>query len=493
MVRALFRCDASPAVGGGHVSRCLALAEELAEAGWDVNFAVGPETLSCMPALAGCSFAIAELSTAAAAAPAAEVDALTRRFPDLDLLVVDHYGHDFAFEGACRRFARRVLVFDDGTGRRHDCDLLVDAAATTPDIYAGLVPQGASVLAGPAYALVRHAFRERRSTALQRRDGRPVKEILLSFGATDPGNVTERVLAALDGKTDGIVKTIALSSQAPHVGVLRRWLNRDTRLVLDGDMAALMTNADLALGAAGASAFERAALGLPSILVNIAENQDGVCYLFATAGAAVSSGGLDDALPQRLASLADRLLSDAEQRMHMARAAAAVVDGRGVRRVVFPIIGTAIARNGATVRLRLARLEDKTWLFDLQHSPGTRRYFRNPDPPDPETHSAWLRQMLDDPDRLLTIIEADGERTGMIRLDRSQHPDSALSYTISIAVEPCRRDQGIGMAALDLARRLRPASALDAEISPDNTASKKLFTRAGFCQVSGDLYRSLPS
>ena len=87
-----------------------------------------------------------------------------------------------------------ILVFDDATGRDHDCDMIVDAAASNEECYAGYVPARARVLTGPAYALVRRSFVTHRATALARRDGRPVQEILVSCGATDPGNATAAVL-----------------------------------------------------------------------------------------------------------------------------------------------------------------------------------------------------------------------------------------------------------------------------------------------------------
>ncbi len=488
-MKAMVRCDASPAIGGGHVTRCLALAEALAEAGWQVDFAGTAGTPDMVPALARSGFPVRVLS--GAGDEAADLAALAGG--TVDLLVIDHYGREKQFETACRAFARRILVLDDGTGRDHDCDVLLDAAAPDAAAYAGHVPAAARILAGPAYALLRGAFLECRRDSLARRDGRPVGTILVSFGATDPFNATPLALAALEGLADDITLTVALSSKAPHLEDIRRRLSGRTRLVLDGDMPLLLAEADLAIGAAGASAHERAALGLPSILVIVAENQRGVADTLFQAGAAVDGGGLDGGFPDRLAALARRLIAGPEERIRLAEKAAALVDGRGPLRVVLALDDGTTLPDGSAVRLRLADKGDEAWLLALQRHPATRRYAHNPTPPTAEEHARWLHRTLLDEDRFLFIAERDGQEAGMLRLDRCEGGDGSESYLVSIAIDPARHSSGLGTAILAASRRLKPAAVLEAEILPGNTASTRLFLKAGFRPVGEGRYRALPA
>jgi UDP-2,4-diacetamido-2,4,6-trideoxy-beta-L-altropyranose hydrolase len=327
---ALFRCDASAAIGAGHVTRCLALAEALAESGWRAAFAIGRDTTAIVPAIAAETFAMMELRHEAKDEPAA----LRSRFPDgVDLLVVDHYERDAAFERDCRGWARRILVMDDGTDRDHDCDLLLDSAASDPSLYAGLVAPRARLLLGPAYALIRRSFVAQRPIALQRRNGGPVKDILVSFGATDPWNAMPAALAALACFANDVAITVAMSSRAPHLDDVRARLPPGARLVLDADMAQLMTEADLAVGAAGASAFERAVLGLPSIIVTAAENQRGLADLLIDAGAATDCGYLNPGMKDRISNAARVLVGNGQVRVRMSHAASNLIDGKGGARI----------------------------------------------------------------------------------------------------------------------------------------------------------------
>lgn len=441
-----------------------------------------------MPAIAAGSFSVHELAGAAADEPAA----LRDYCPDgIDLLVVDHYQRDIHFEEACRGWARQILVLDDATGRQHDCDFLVDAAAGDRAIYAGAVPAQARLLLGPDYALMRRAFIAKRAEALRRHDGRPVEKILISFGATDPWNVTPVALDALGSVSDDISITIALSSQAPHLDDVRRKLRGRMQLAVDADTAALMTEADLAIGAAGASAFERAALRLPSIVVTLADNQCGIASALAGAGAAIDAGRPDATLAARLGLLVRTLIANSAARMHMSVAAASLVDGRGGQRVLIELAGATPARAGSRVRLRLAQGSDKEWLLALQQAPQTRRHFRNSRVPSADEHACWMTRTLFDQRVLLLVIEAEGERGGYVRLDRLDSESAA--FEISVAVCPKLHGRGLGSAALLLARRLQPDAVFDAEILPENFASRALFTRAGFRQMGEGRYQQRPA
>lgn len=331
---ALVRCDATSSIGGGHVGRCLAIAEELAEAGWRVEFSVGPEATKVFPRLAASNFGIHTFK-AGAVADTNNLEACLSAGKRADLIIVDHYEIDWSFERACRRFSDRILVFDDATGRLHDCDWLLDAAAESDQPYAGRVPSGAEILYGIRFALVRQEFVKARSTALSRRDGRPVRNILISFGATDPWNASSAVLRALSG-TISCAATIVLSSQGRHIDeVQRHCAEMGHRLVVDPtEMAPLLIEADLAIGAPGSAAYERAALGVPSVMVLLAENQRGIAAAISASGAAVLAGELDANLPARLIRIVSDLCIDARKRVEMAHAAASLIDGRAAARVM---------------------------------------------------------------------------------------------------------------------------------------------------------------
>ena len=118
MTRAVFRAEATPSLGIGHVMRCRVLADGLAAMGWQTTFAVTKSTVDTVPSLA--PHVVVQL--ASDTDPQELRDWVGAR----DLLVIDHYGLAEEYETACRDWVGRILVVDDLANRRHDCDLLLD-------------------------------------------------------------------------------------------------------------------------------------------------------------------------------------------------------------------------------------------------------------------------------------------------------------------------------------------------------------------------------
>jgi len=307
----VIRADASKAIGGGHVQRCLSLAGVLRARGWRCALMTGAETATIVPLPDW-------LDVIQAPTPA-------------DLLIVDHYGLAAPWESGCRSWARRLLVVDDLADRQHDCDLLLDqAAGRRPEDYRALTPAGCEILLGPAYAILRPDFARLRQASLARR-GAPGRRLLINFGAADPHDLAGRILgelAAMGGHFDADVVCGASSEHVPRLREIAATLPGN--VVIHGQvatMAELMVGADLAIGAGGSASWERCALGLPAIVLTLADNQAWTARALAEAGAALTPP-IADAAREALA-----LLGEPKRLAAMSTHAASLCDGRGADRV----------------------------------------------------------------------------------------------------------------------------------------------------------------
>lgn len=462
---AIARLDAGPDIGLGHLVRSRAVLDHLALLGWDRAIAANADAAAID---GGADLAVVGDD---------DVAGLRRHWPaGCALLIVDHYRRDRAFEAALRGWADRILVIDDLADRPHDADLLLDQTPGRPaGHYGGLVPAHCRLLLGGDYALLRPQFQSRRVASLARERTGAVERILVSFGGSDPGNITGRAVAALDAAGYAGAIDVVLGAAALHAdGVAAALAPLGDRARLHhrvADMAGLMATADLAIGAAGVSSWERCALGLPAVAMAVADNQHACAAALAAAGAArvTDEAGLPDALR--------RVLGDGELRRQMADRAGRLCDGRGLQRLALALLPVSW-RDGSAVTLRLAGPGDGDLMLAWQSAPGVRRYARTRDVPTPAEHAAWLVRVLGDPGRWLMVIDLDGRPAGVLRLDTVNE----RCFEVSILVDPACQGRAVAGRALTLAAMLCPGAKLLAEVDPENSASQMLFARAGYAR-----------
>lgn len=493
---ALFRVDSTPRIGDGHVARCLSLADGLARRGVRSAFVAGHLSPTARDAIAG-RFAIHDLSDAMDPGLAG-TDWDLRPWPDAeqgrqaaatlavlrrtgaDLLVVDHYLLDHQFESALRGEVARIVAIDDLANRRHDCDLLVDHnLGRRASDYRGLVPEGARLCCGPAFALLRPQFGEARDSLLEQGGrataGRP--RLLISLGSTDVGGITGQVLSALIAAGIDDAVQVVIAAEAPSRAACEALAASHSGIVLHdrvGDMAGLMARCDLAIGAGGTTSWERCALGLPSVIMVLADNQRAVAEELAAAGAARLAHS-----PAQAAAAVAGLLARPSQLEAMAAAAFALVDGRGVDRVCQALL--APSGEPPAVRIRAATLSHSAAIWAWRNDPVTRASSRNSEPIRWQDHRRWYQAALAGSLHTILVAEVDALPVAMVRFNQSRAGEPA---EVSINVSPEARGRGIGGLALEGALhhfdRESGSTPLVADIKRGNHASRRLFTRVGF-------------
>ncbi len=335
---AVFRCDAGRRLGGGHVQRSMTLAHGLVAQGWRIGFAVSSETLEAVPALGRQGWRVEPGYDD----PGEEAQKLVTQWPGgVDLAIIDHYSRDAVLERPLAAWARCRLVIDDLADRPHDCEILLDSTvARGPEDYRHLVGAQTEILAGPEYALVRDEFRaaaaERRARIAACGYG-DVQSVVLAFGLTDLGGITDRVAGLLlscdqQARFDAIIGSAAEG----RVALLER-AAKEPRLnvhILPPDVARLMASADLAVGAGGQTMFERCCLGLPTVALSIADNQLRSLDILSKLGALVHVSAFPRFDGAAVVAAYRSLMQDAAARARMAERAIAVCDGGGVARVI---------------------------------------------------------------------------------------------------------------------------------------------------------------
>lgn len=242
--------------------------------------------------------------------------ALTDRenFRGADWIVVD--GYHFTADYLRALPARTIYLDDLAAWPEYPVDVVWNPGVCAPDTY-GETP----ALLGPDYYPLRHEF--------HRVVPRPVPErarrVLVTLGGADPEGYTSTAIQAARG-LDCELRVVVGGSNP-----IRPELAPGELLVGVENMAPVLAWAELAVAAAGVTAYELAFLGIPTVLVTVADNQEPNATGFAAAGAALNLGRTPPA--QALHGALQALVTDRARREGLAQAGRRLVDGQGPRRV----------------------------------------------------------------------------------------------------------------------------------------------------------------
>ena len=439
----VFRTDATSQIGTGHFMRCLTLADGLKQHGAHIRFVSRKLPVHLRDMLTAKGMELVSLDSDASAAPIdelahahwlgtsqtqdaqASIQALSDRA--WDWLIVDHYALDARWERAMRSSARQIMVIDDIADRQHDCDVLLDQNfyVDMQTRYTGKVPAHCQLLLGPRYALLRDEFQKLREQVKPRTG--PVKRILVFFGGVDADNYTGRAIEALaEIGVKEMHVDVVIGAQHPCRAEI------ETNCSIQGfichvqtdKMAELMAAADLAIGAGGSASWERCCLGLPSLSICVAANQQKLIADAAQEGLLYAPAiGTDMAAVIKKHTTA--LLENPYLRRLISGKAMQAVEGRGVLRIIGNLGCSGIA-------IRNANEEDSPKLFEWRNHPSIRSVSRNTDPITWENHQKWFAAVMTSQDRVLLIGQIGQAPVGVVRFDKQEDCAEVSIYLVPV-------------------------------------------------------------
>lgn len=330
----LVRADASPAIGTGHMMRCLALAKAWQETGGAVSWM----TAESIPVLEERLHREGIACTRTQAVPGSISDAeqtiSEARRLNAAWVVVDGYRFPPFYVRTLERSGLHVLfVDDDGRFDFYPADVVLNQnVLATPAMYANREPF-TNVLLGSAYVLLRPEFR---AESRRREHARVGRKVLVTMGGSDPENVTEKVLRALT--TSDIDAKVVIGGGNPRrdtLPVLAARISSKVQIEQSPEnMAPLMRWADVAISAAGSTCWELAYMGLPAIVTAISSDQQRIAQSLAEQGIALNLGGHANLSEEAIRDALISLLRDHQRRVEMSERGQKLIDGRGAARVV---------------------------------------------------------------------------------------------------------------------------------------------------------------
>lgn len=501
-----FRVDASNKVGLGHIKRCLSLAEELRTLGAKVIFVTRDLGVDVDRLVKSANFQLSKLPFVEAADIANrtthaewagvgwQVDAdqtvgvLVKRCPDW--VIVDHYSFDARWHAnVASRLNARLAAIDDLGDRILQVDLLIDhnVSADHRKKYAGLVSERTKILNGPRFALLGPAYRKLAGYIFHD----IVRSIGVFMGGTDAADHSSRVVKAcreFAGFTGPI--EVATTRYNPNLRNLRELTRRwpSTAITEDlPDLADFFARHDLQVGAGGGATWERAAVGAPSALLIVAENQREVVSELTALGAVERIEEKCGSAISVIGEAIRKLTADAHTRHELSVRSRQLVDGLGARRVALCLLRHELS-------VRRADIQDAEMILKWRNHSSVRFVSRESASLDAEEHAGWMKRVLADTGRHLLIGHVAGVDVGVIRFDTL----SPQCMEVSLYLDPNFQGLGLGPAMLrageaHLSSKLGVQLQLVATVLEGNAASRRLFESSNYQFVKARWEKTLVS
>lgn len=461
--------------------RCLSLAFFLKSHGFLVTFITSQESVETVPSLRNSGFEIRNRP----------------RNLSVDWLIIDNYELNEDYEISCASWARNILVFDDLMEHQHACDIILNQTfGVNPQDYEGLLQPKTKLLLGSRYAILHDKFRNESVKDNIRNLSNP-KKVFICFGGVNPHNATQWVLDTLEHYTAQKLRLIVCASGIPeNIQNIQQAITKCSIHDIEfhehaTNIPELMRHSDIAIGAGGSMSWERCCMGLPTLTIEVADNQKTVLQLLHEAGAIHNLGQFHALSKAKFVSSFTTFIEDTRALEDISTTAYNICDGRGVFRILPHLIKPEYSKNKETVTLCEATKEDCDNLFEWQTELGAREYARNPEPPQYEEHCQWLSATLSNPEKELYIVKTNDIACGMVRLDKmnERHKDG---FEVSILISQNHQGKGLALSALNLLRKLKPNAVLWAHIFQKNEKSINLFKKAKYITHSDTWYLQKP-
>jgi UDP-2,4-diacetamido-2,4,6-trideoxy-beta-L-altropyranose hydrolase len=315
--------------------RCLALAQSWQDAGGHAIFAMADSAPVLKERLRNEGIGTAQaVGPAGSAADAEETAQLAHRH-SASWVVVDGYEFGSEYQASLKSRGLKVLFVDDnGHAGYYSADLVLNQNVYANEALYRSRELSTELLLGPRFAMLRREFSmwrdwKRKTPAIGRK-------VLLTMGGSDPDNVTARVLRVILAECE-VEATVVVGCNNPHLQELRELADEHratVRLVENAtNMPELIASAEIAAAGAGSTSLEMCFLGLPAVLIVLADNQRAVAEDLARRGAAVHFVERPEANYGALAQCLASLLASPERRKAMSETGRELVDGLGAQRV----------------------------------------------------------------------------------------------------------------------------------------------------------------
>lgn len=480
-MKVLIRVDASTEIGTGHVMRCLALAQVLQDEGGEAIFVLATHAPNLESRLKSEGMKVVHLDVEMGSIEDASETSALAHSCGCQWVVADGYH----FLGECQRIIKdaglSLLFIDDyGHAEHYYADFVLNQNVYAHEGFYQNRESYTKLLLGTKYALLRREFWQWQGWE---REIPPVaRKILVTLGGADPDNVTLKVIQAFQEVTvEELEVVVVVGGSNPHyekllAAVEKSGVSIELRRNVT-NMPDLMAWADVAIAGGGSTTWELAFMGLPYLLIVLADNQKAIANTLNNMEVAINLGWHSDVSAESLSQNITQLIKEEKRRSQMLKLSQDLIDGDGSNRILMQL-------DGKKLRLRKVRYSDRQLLWDWANEMTVREVSFSSEKIPWEDHVKWYDSLLKNPNCIMYIgVNQDNSPVGQIRYN-IEDGDAVISISIAKEFRALGYGTNLIWVASEKIFDFTCIKKIHAYIKASNYASIRAFTNAGFLHSS---------
>jgi len=342
-INALIRVDGSPNIGSGHLVRCLSIAEYLRSKNINSLFLTRSQNIVKYILENGLKVKVLENKCSLDNELSIIQNLLSKNKRNLIVLDVNNYHTFKTIDDYCfylknlGEMSVFIVSFEDQKIHPPLSDVVVLPYAGAERLEVD--NENCLYLSGPKYFVLPQIFLKTKPAVIRNK----VNNLLVSMGGSDPYNITLKVLNALNKTVIDIRLNIVLGGFSKITdGMIKHALNHyngQFSIAKDcNNMAAVISESDMAIIGSGLTKYETASLGLPSIVISNDAYHSSIMDDFVKYDTAIHLGDIDHVNDSQIAEATISLTNDLEKRQSMSNAGKVMIDGVGVDRIFSMVI-----------------------------------------------------------------------------------------------------------------------------------------------------------
>lgn len=491
---AVIRADATAQIGTGHVMRCIALAQAWQDRGGDVTFLSHCESDGLRQRILEEGFKFIPIENAYPHPSDLEkiFSVLSDEKNNAGWLVLDGYHFDTAFQKAIRDKGIRLLVIDDMNHLPHyHADILLNQNIHATDLKYSC-DEDTILLMGCKYVMLRREFLKYREW--KRIVPEKAAKILVTMGGSDPDNVTLKVIQALNFMNDADLEVkFVVGPVNPNLESIRKELSKSnfayTILSNVKNMPELMAWADVAISAAGSTSWELLFMGVPSVIITIADNQKGIGESLSEKVGTIHIGWFEQLNSKILEKNFRTIVNNIKQRQSFLYRSERLIDGESFDRIFEIFSYKKLSKFDFNNKIRYVVIEDAFQIWQISNDPGVRLNSFNPSFIHWDDHINWFKNKINSDHTVFWVLEIGGVIGAQVRFDKI----SSEIAEIHFSVLPSFRGKNIASEIINN-KFIKSCNKLDVSsvkgvVFEENAASEKVFEKSFFSKVGNEIIK----